>query len=528
MRKYFFLFLFLLKINLGLADEQAFTNVFTEYKAGHYQDAINLLEKITDIESSKLALKDYWTGLCYSKLQQFDKAVIAYKSALRNKGVFEDLYYELGQALYATNDMEQARKSFALSAKKNNYKTDTSYYYVGHISQILEEYKNAKDYYDRVLDVPNADKKLLQVSRFQMAESMLSLADEKYKSDKDQIRPIVRKFILPQLEKAIKVDKDAEVVKEIEGRIAEIKKEYDLDPNYLKNGKKLPEKRYDLSLAQKVKYDSNVTLANDQPSTVASQKDSYVYETTAAGRYLYVIKNRYLVEPELRYTFTRYSDQDSPTVFTNDAYTVNPSIRTKYEHKLKDKDAAFLFDYDQTYTERDRLQLHDRIFYSRAQTFTFGERLKIFQGDSNIKLKFKDYNAYTDTLDSNTTSFNYDQTIINNLGHIVLILFIADYTRLVANTTSDTNSYLIRLDYIIPNFLERYLVDIAYSHTFLDTLEQYETRGTETTSTPSIKISQNFGNLKATIGYDYTSNSSLSTTYQYTKHETHFELKYSF
>jgi tetratricopeptide (TPR) repeat protein len=528
MQKYFFLFLFLFKINLALANEQAFTDVFTEYKAGHYQEAITLLEKITETETSQLALKDYWTGLCYSKLQQFDKAVIAYKSALKNKGVFEDLYYELGQALYATNDMEQARKSFALSAKKNNYKNDTSYYYVGHISQILEEYKNAKDYYDRVLDVPNADKNLLQVSRYQMAESMLSLADEKYKSDKEQIRPIVRKFIIPQLEKAISVDKAATVVKEIEGRIAEIKKEYDLDPNFLKNGKKIPEKRYELSLAQKVKYDSNVTLANDQPSTIASQKDSFVFETSTSARYLYVIKKRYLVEPELRYSFIRNSDQDSPTVFTNDAYTLTPAIRTKYEHKIKEKEAAFIFDYDQAYTERDRLQLHDRIFYSRSQTFTLGERLKIFASDSNIKLKFKDYNAYTDTLDSNTTTFSYDQSIINGFGHIILVLFTADYTRLVANTLSDTNTYLFRLDYVIPSFLERYTIDFAYSHTSLDTLEQYETRGTETTSSPSIKISQNFGNLKATIGYDYTSNSSLSTTYQYTKHETHFELKYSF
>jgi tetratricopeptide (TPR) repeat protein len=513
---------------LARADEKAFTDIFDHYKSGHYQEAINLLENISDTKESQLALKNYWAGLCYSKLQQFDKAVLAYKAALKYKGIFEDLYYELGQALYATNDMEQARKSFGLSAKRYNYKNDTSFYYIGHISQILEEHQNAKEYYGRVLKITTADKNLLQVSRYQMAESMLSLADEIYKNDKDKIRPIVRKFILPQLEKAKDVDKEAAVAQEIISRIAQLKKEYDLDPNYLKNGKKIPVKKYEFSVAQKVKYDSNVTLANDQPSTVASQKDSFIYETSTSGRYLYVIKKRYLVEPELRYSFTKYSDQDAPTVFTNDSYTLGPSIRTKYEHKIKEKEAAFIFDYDQSYTERDRLQLHDRIFYSRSHTFTFGERLKIFEGDSNIKLKFKDYSAYSESLDSNTTTFSYDQSIINNYGHILLLLFTADYTRLVETTNTDTNSYLFRVDYVIPNFLERYTVDIAYSHTFLETPEQYETKGTEKTMSPSIKITQNFGKLKATIGYDYTSNSSLSTTNQYTKHETHFELKYSF
>jgi len=528
MQKLFFLLFYLTLFNFAYGEDETFTPTYKEYKAGHYQEAINLLEKIQAVDTNQTAIKDYWSGLCFSKLQQFDKAIIAYKNALKNKGVFEDLYYELGQALYATNDMEQARKAFALSAKKSNYKIDTSYYYVAHISQILEEYKNAKEYYERVLDSKSDDIKLLQVARFQMAESMLSLAEGKYPEQKNEIRPIIKKFIIPQLEKEKKADEKNSVAKEIETRIADIKKEYGLDPNYLLNGKKIPEKRYELSFGQKIKYDNNVTQANDQPSTIASQKDSYVFETATTARYLFAFKQRYLVEPEIRYVFIRYSDQDSPTVYQNDSYTLTPSIRTKYEHKIKDKEAAFLMDYDQAYTERDRLQLHDRIMYSRTHTYTFGERLKIFEGDSNIKFKIKDYNAYIETLDSTTTTISYDQSIITGGGNILLLLFNADYARLEANNKSDTNTYLFRLDYVIPNVLERYTISMAYSHTLLDTLTQYETRGTEKTMSPSIKISQSFGNLKATIGYDYTDNSSLSNTYTYSKHETHFELKYSF
>ena len=68
------------------------------------------------------------------------------------------------------------------------------------------------------------------------------------------------------------------------------------------------------------------------------------------------------------------------------------------------------------------------------------------------------------------------------------------------------------------------------SLTFLDTLQQSATRGTEKTYTPSVELRKKINNnMSASIGYNYTRNVSQDkANFDYKKHVVSFELSASY
>ena len=121
------------------------------FKSGQYSKALIILGKNNLIQFD-LGEKSYLEGLCYAKLQEYDKAISKFEIAIKNENKNSDLDYEYGQALYAANELKKARNAFSASAAKK-FNTPASIYYIAHISQILEEFPSAiENYIESIAD----------------------------------------------------------------------------------------------------------------------------------------------------------------------------------------------------------------------------------------------------------------------------------------------------------------------------------------------------------------------------------------
>ncbi len=512
--------IFLLSLNTS-AQTNKLTEVFKLFKKGDYTQTIKLLKN-----TKKSSEKFYLLAISYNRLQEFDKSIRFFKLAIKMKSSSKDLYYEYGQALYAASELEESRQAFTKSYKLK-HKPASSLYYMGHISQILEEYKTAKNYYQKVLKIKEKDINILQVSRFQLAETLLSLARKKKKTSR-----IVKKYILPQIQKAIDVSDKSKVAKDIIKRKAEIEKEFGLDPNLMVNGRRIPKKSYRLNFYQKLEYDNNITQSTDQPTVKATQKDSYIFETGANTNYRFIIKRRFTLKPGLKITKVKHNDRDTADVYTNDYWSLSPSLKSGLEHRLFNKVATTLFDITYDYKERDRESNKKKIFYNRSLTLTIGEKVKFFSfGNSTIKLKNKTYRSWDQALHNDVTTVSFDQVVSIPKKFLVLGLFQYDATDYFNDTTASTKSKLLRFDFIKSNFLQSIDLGLNVSSTFLTYDDEAEsaTNGTELTLASGFSLTKKVSKLiRFIISYDYTNASSDNSSNKYSKHVTGAKIKLNF
>lgn len=499
------------------------SDALTDYKLGSYQSMANKLEKYQP-PSDQLATKYYLLGVAYNRLQNFEKAVQAFAQAVRLKNSSPDLWYELGQALYANSDLRKAQQAFTRSAQ-NNYKQAESLYYVAHIAQILEDYKTARDTYAKLISHPQADSALSQAARFQLGEVLLAMAE-----NRDDASRLVESYVLPQLEQAHAVDPKSDVATEIDARLKEVKTRYGLDPNRMRNGRVLPEKRWAIDFQQEFNYDNNVTLATDVPTSQATQKESFVFDSTLNAQYVASFKGRYLLEPTLRINQKKYAETSEPTVYQNDSYDITLGTVLKFEHTAKEQPATFGIGVDYKYIARDRLQQKSRIFFARSTTFSLFETLRLTKwGDTTFRLKYKNYEAYQESLNNTTKTFAVDQIAILPNGTLLIGIFNADIID-VENERDSTNAYLFRVDHLRPNFIGGFTLSAGLGITFLDTKLQSDTRGTEKTFNPSFKLIKKLSqDVSMQITYDYTKNTSEDTLrYEYSKHVTGLRFRIKF
>lgn len=501
----------------------ALSDALTDYKLGAYQGMVTKLEQYRP-SGDKLATKFYLLGVAYNRLQNYEKAVQAFAQAVKLKNDSQDLWYELGQALYANSELRKAQQAFARSAN-NNYKQAESLYYVAHIAQILEDYKTARDTYAKLITHPQADTDLSQAARFQLGEVLLSMAESR-----DDATRLVEAYVLPQLEQAHALNPKSDVAPEIDARLKEVKTRYGLDPNKLRNGRVLPEKRWTIDFQQEFNYDNNVTLATDVPTSQATQKESFVFDSTLNAQYVSSFKGKYLLEPSLRINQKKYAETSEPSVYQNDSYDVTVGAIFKIEHTAKKQPATFGIGLDYKYIARDRLQKKERIFFARATTLSFFETIRLTKwGDTTFRLKYKNYEAYQESLNNTTKTFAVDQIAILPNGTLLIGIFNADIID-VENDRDSTNAYLFRVDHLRPNFIGGFTLSAGLGLTLLDTKLQSDTRGTEKTLNPSFKLIKKLSqDVSMQITYDYTKNTSEDTVrYEYTKHVTGLRFKIKF
>lgn len=498
-----------------------------QFKDGKYTQALIALEALP-YAYNPLASKAYLTGITYSKMQEYDKAIVQFELAIRENNKNSDLYYEYGQALYASNELKKARNAFKTSAQIK-FNSPASLYYVAHISQILEEHVMARDYYTRVIKDNKSDAKMKQIAQFQLGETLLTIAREKSDLPEDLNRRVER-FILPMLTSAYNLDKRSTLAPEINQRISEVMQEFNLDPNILANGRKITSKRFKGSLNQKIRMDDNVSLVNEENNVQQTKKSSFIFESEAFASYDLILKKRFIISPEARFTFIQHTNQKDSEVYQNDSFIMNFGLKNKFEHKVKNLPASFIFDVDYSRTQKDWQAQKKREYYAQSTTITVGESFNYFDfGDTTFKFKRKKYTGANEAISNNTTVFSADQIIFLPIQHLLIALVEANYIDNINVPSSNTNTYLFRFDYIIPEIFPTYTLSAALGATMTDTLEQKETRGTEMSLNPSIDIAKDLTD-KSTISFnfDYTKSKSDSPDYTYGKSVFTAEYNYSF
>jgi tetratricopeptide (TPR) repeat protein len=466
--------------------------------------------------------KAYHLAISYSRLQEYDKAIVYFQKAIDEKSAKQDVYYEYGQALYAANEIKKARSAFKISAQ-NNFNQATSLYYVGHTSQILEEYEAAITIYKLIISHYSSEIKITQVAQFQLAEATLS-------NMKDKTAANVSKYVLPLMKTAQAKDQESALAKDIDRRYKELLIEYNLDPDLLSNGRRISSRHWEASFGQKIKFDTNVTLANFENNKTQTQKTSFIYDTEVYYQQTYVLQKMFLIAPELRLNFTQYSDRKNSDVFQNDSYIISFALKNKFEHSMFKKPASMILDIDYSKTSKDFNKKHSRDPYSSSLGFSIGERVTLFDaGDSTLKYTRKDFQGTDTSINNYTNEFSLDQTLA--LSNQNLLILMVDFSKVdnYNNSFMNTDSVLFRVDYLMPEIFWKQTLTVAMATTFTDTKQQQLTRGSETTLNPSLNLSRNLTKAATiSLNYDFTKNSSKSSDYTYNKHVTQMEFKYVF
>jgi tetratricopeptide (TPR) repeat protein len=508
------------------SNEQRLARALDAFNRGSFSQTLSEIELIQTTRKELLATTYYLQGLSHARLQQFTRASNALQEALKNGNDSPDLFYELGQVLYARNNMTEARGAF-IRSYQNGYMKSVSLYYMGHISQILAENDKAIRYYDELLKEEKEDLNLRQIARFQRGESTLMHVENK---PEKEVQEVVAKFVLPELERALAETPEGNAVSDITRRLQEIKDRYNLDPSKMLNGRPIPAKKLTLNYSQKLRYDDNITLANDQPTVISTLKESYILDSSFFASYQAFYKRRLAIIPELRMTKLYHLDRDDSAIFTNDRQTISPGLRSRIEYKLFGKMASFLFRLNNDTTQQDRRANKELNFFSRTWTTTIGQRFQVLPwGETTVQLSYKTYRAWQKNLDNNTYSISVDQVLILPNRHLLILLWTYDDIDNFNNTQSSTANMLIRADYIISNILPMTNLNLALSYGSLDTKLQSSIRGTEPTWNPSIKITRRLSsNFRLALDYSFSKKSSLRPTNAYDKQATTLELRYDF
>lgn len=491
------------------ADLKKFVNL---YKSAQYIDA---LEALKEVDETKLTAFDraYFLGITHSRLQQYDEAIKELKIASRGDCRFSDVFYEYGQALFGNNEIKAARDAFKVSALKG-FNPTASIYYIAHTSELLEEWSMAKFYYHKLIKDPKTDKRILQVSFFQYAKILLNLmrAEERKLRQlqrEDITERAIPRYILPLLKKSLSIDPESEVAQEISKLIADLTKEYYLDPDILFNGKKLSSTRYYSYFTFRTKYDNNYS---------STKRGATSFESTLYYKYDFTAKKKFIITPDLRLTYNQYKNQKESLFYGNDSFSLGTSLRTRYEHRLFNKQAATLIDFGFSKNYRDLDYNHTKKPAYYSFDYSLGETFTLFKfGDTTIKIKNSEYvDARDKGSNSRTFSTSIDQTAFLSQGmSLLLASFDLSLTDNYNNPYSNSNSYSLRLTYLMFEILPSYTLQFGHSLTITDPKKLRPERGLEFGFNPSVEISkQIFSNLSFATSFGFYSNKSKQAAYR--------------
>lgn len=504
-----------------------FTQSYTLYKQGKYSATIKELDEVfkkKSIYNSKLnqGLVNYWKGLCFNRTKDYQSAIQEFSLALGIEFTPMDIHYEYGQALFAANKLQEARIQFRESLKKK-FKRGVSLYYIAYISKELGDKKKALTFYKAIhkLDSDEA-KEVKQAAEMQIADIYL----EQVEKHPDAFHA-VETNVLPLYKSAYEVDPNSALAGEIQNKINELQRKYDLILFKLRNGRPTLIPPQFVRLALEYGVDSNVTFSPAEQEISESKKRSSFIKTDLLGRYTFYYRDFLSISPEFRFNYTRYLNR-VPEIFRNDNYLLAPAIRTAYEHNLWNRPASVLFDYDYSEVKRDVNSEKKLDFASRSHTLMIGERFNYFKsGESIIRLRTRIFDSYINSTDSITTSLVFEQ--IKSFSDNTL-LFYASYDMARAqDEVYDTNAMTVRGDLILGKIGDWFTPSFGVGITRTKPLNN-TSRGTEYLINPNIRLSKTFkkswrGNLK----FDYQDyKSDDSANFAYKKYTYSFELEYLF
>lgn len=517
-----FLFFFLFSVPL-FAQDNLFKNVLKNYSQGKYRATVEELNKIEKAvtDSKAKGLVAYWKGMAYNRLQDYPASVDEFRKAMAQKYEPQDLHYELGQALFASEKLEEAKIHFSESFKRS-FKRGTSLYYMAFISKELGQKENAETLYTNVVRLPDEDAlEPRQAAQFQLGDLTL----EAVESEKDAIRK-VEDEVIPTYEKAIDINPESGLSGKVKEKIREIQKKYNLVLFQLRNGRPTLIPPYFLRVAQEFGLDTNVTFAPQETRIEKARQSSTFSKTEFFGRYTYYYKDYFSYSPEFRFNNTYYFNR-VPEIYRNDNLLMAPALRLAHEHTFRGSPASFHLDYEFNEARRDVNSKKRLEFSSRAHTFTMGEKFKFFSfGETALRLRERIFESFVNISDSKATGFVLEQVV--GLPNSTLLIYSSlDFTRVRAKNF-DTNALLIRADWLLPKFKDFFTPSLGMGLTVTDPINDRENRGLETLLNPSIRLSRNVGkNWKLNARLEHqTNNSKDKTNFAFKKNLVGLELEY--
>ena len=504
----------------------ALDEAYSLYSKGAYAQSLTKLEQIPNEDNETKSSVAYFIGLNQAKLQNFSAAASAFRQAISLGHKSKELHYELGQALYGDQLIDEATKEFKRSIVAG-YKISASAYYVAFIAQLKDDKKTALDFYSRIQRVKSDAEKVKQPSLYQIAEIHFDTAKE-IKDDAER-RKKLKNEILPLYKSARDFDKKSATATQAEARISEIENLITVNAK-MRNGTPIPQKLYTARVSQEVEYDSNVVVKADDAITSVTDKDAVILRTGVFGRYQFNFNDTWTLMPEFNSNIALHMRRNTPSIYENDAITMTGTLRGRHEHWLKGKAATGLFEVEYNKINRDWQQKHEFPYYSSYWNFTIGERAEIFNiGTSTLKFNLK-LNDNKDITRSNVNpGISYTQLLRlkNGLEWVHTLGFDSVRARSELNDERNykynTNVTFLKLFWAID-----FTPSLALS--LKDTINQQPTRGWEKNINPKINFRRDvFKSAYMELDYSFTRNISGDTTsYQYRRHQIKTSFFYSF
>ena len=496
------------------ANNQALANIFVTYKNGNYSKVIEEIAPLLNDPELGSTLY-YLQAICYSRLQEFDKAAPSFDQAIRSGNRAKDLQYEYGQALYAMEKYVPAKKAFAASIR-NRYMQGSSLFYLAYINEQLHLYTKSKRYYSKMLTLNWIKPELKQSAHLGLGRILLAQAEATNEAEVG-----VEDYVIPELDEGIDIDDRSLIAPDLQKLKAQLMKKYDLLGYRMKNGRTLARRRYNASVTQNTQYDTNVVNESDVTTRKALQVSSWYSKTEVQGDYYFPWAGIIAITPSLRAYDQIYLDRDHSNIYANDNYSITPKTEVSWDHSLFHKMGTAYSSIEYNYTGKDYNGMKDNQYYAHSWTYGLGEKLYVFDfGRSSLEVKRKDYQSYTASSNSDTTTFILTQSATMPWGHVLIGMENIDLVR-YSNPHKDNNIYLTRFDYLILDLYWGITLNPAFAVTFTDTKEQKAIRGTEVTYNPSLKASKLF--VQKHVGlefeYNYIQNTSDDPiNYEYDKH----------
>lgn len=502
---------------------QTSSKLFSQGKYSAVVTELSIIEKMSNLNKATLGLIAYWKGICYNRIQDFPQAIASFDLALSYDYRPVDIHYEYGQALYASEKMQEARIQFRESLKKK-FKRAICLYYIGYISREVGDRKKAVTFFKAIGKLPPEETKdVLQAAEFQIGDVYLDQVEK----SRDAFKA-VETYVIPQYKRALAIDESSNLAKPIREKIMDLQRKYDLMMFNLRNGRPVLNPPHFLRAALENGIDTNVTFSPEETTIAKSKQSSGFTKGDIIGRYTYYLQNWASISPEVRFNYTYYHNR-VPEIYRNDNYLVAPALRTSFEHTLWKKPASTLLDYDFSQAQRDVNAEKKLVFSSRSHTFMLGERFNYFsKGESILRLRYRLFDSFSDPSDSKAISLVYEQVVALSEN---TLLFYGSYDRTrVTNDVFDTDSFTFRTDFIMSRIGSIGTPSFGLGLTSTDPVNNSSERGRELLINPNFRLSKIFakrwrGNLK----YDYTDNQSKDEDgFAYKKSVYSVEIEYLF
>ncbi len=495
------------------------------FKKGAYPQALESLSKVQATDNAGKGLVEYWKGLCHSKMQRYDQAIAAYQRAASLGATANDLYYEMGQALYASKKYDPALQAFQRTSS-SGYKKDAATFYQGYIHQLQKKYPEALKTYGRLENLEEDPDQVGPPALLQIAEiKYIQAGTVQKKSERNEQ---IRTDVLPAFRRVMDVASASAAASSARARFMEIAKEIGDDSPKMKNGTALPTKTWHARALQDVKYDSNVVTEANEAVTKVSKKASALTKTEIGAKYEAVIDRTAVIAPEFTASYTRHTDQVTADVFQNDSWSVTPVVRNRVEYLISNKAAATNFDFEFNHTARDYTETHSLKYYSRYYNFVLGQRMSLIgAGNTTISANFKINGSYDPDQNATDPGVTLNQNIRFWGDNFLNLIASADFVR-AKDPDWDRRNYRFTGMIYWPKLIFGSDVSTSLDVTFIDTVNLRSTRGVEKTINPSLFLTRNFGkSLHLNLYYAYTRNISLDkATYDYSKHVTGLGIGY--